>query len=580
MRSLLVIVVASAAALALPAHARAVGQCGIPSASPVWIDFGDGSVPFWELFAKPGNVVAASNVFYPPRIRELGAATVYFDLYLNNRVGTPSAPKAPATIEDRAARLFELAIRSSGCDKPLIALNELFGAGLETPWSATNTQYRANVLAFLRALSTRGARPFLLISSTPYTSGEAADWWREAARYADLVPEVYFPAPAIHKLGPTLANRRLRLAMRRAVQRFTSIGIPPSKLGIVLGFQTARGAGGREGLEPPQAWFDIVKWQALAARQVAGETGIATIWSWGWATWGPAVPDPDKEVAACVYLWTRNPSLCDAPAVAGDGWNASLTEGQIRLRAGRQCSLGAGGIESSQLAALQRLTGDRDVALTVLLARVAETQYAAVKTTSVLAAERAVVALRFGGSVSAYRAALGSAGASVGVARAILADELRRLKLEETMPFRRSSPSEVSAFYFSYPELTARVIEAKPGPWWLGGRTRGVAIAALAPGQVFAARTGLTTTVRALEGSYVVRALGDVQPLGSLPLEVARSGIAVALDAFARRGAFERWTLAKQAGALRTAICRGDELPAEGTIRLTAYLPFLSLTES
>ena len=55
----------------------------------------------------------------------------------------------------------------------------------------------------------------------------------------DLVPEVYFRAPTIHKLGPVLGSRRMRVAMRRALTRLTDIGIPPSKLGVVLGFQTA-----------------------------------------------------------------------------------------------------------------------------------------------------------------------------------------------------------------------------------------------------------------------------------------------------------------------------------------------------
>ena len=40
MRRLLVVVLALAAALALPGHARAAGQCGLPTQQPLWIDFG------------------------------------------------------------------------------------------------------------------------------------------------------------------------------------------------------------------------------------------------------------------------------------------------------------------------------------------------------------------------------------------------------------------------------------------------------------------------------------------------------------------------------------------------------------
>ena len=92
-----------------------------------------------------------------------------------------------------------------------------------------------------------------------------------------------------------------------------------------MGFQTRRGSGGREGLEPATAWFRTVKWQALAARYVANEMKFNSIWSWGWPEYKtvPGEIDPDKRRAACVYLWTRNPKLCNGPATAGKGFNAS-----------------------------------------------------------------------------------------------------------------------------------------------------------------------------------------------------------------------------------------------------------------
>ncbi|MBA2474615.1 MAG: hypothetical protein H0V40_01465 [Actinobacteria bacterium] len=579
MKRLLLVSLALAAALALPGHARAIDQCGLPTDKPLWIDFGDGSVPFWGTFARPGNVVAASNLVYPPKIREAGAKTVYFDLYLNKRVGTPSAPKEADTIVGRANTLFDIAAQSSGCDKPVIALNELFGSGLETPWSATNTRYRANVLTFLRTLASRGARPLLLLSSLPYTgSAEAADWWREAAKYADLVPEVYFNGPNIHKRGALLGSRRMRVAMRKSIVSLASLGIPPDRIGIMLGFQTAHGAGGREGLQPAAAWFELVKWQALAARQVARETGIATIWSWGWAVWSSAANDPDKAASACVYLWTREPSLCDGPGAAGPGFNASLTDGQIALPPGARCTFGDLAIRDGELRALERLTGDREIAYTVLLARVAESGSASIPSARVLAAERAVIALRFGGSRGAYLAALARANATVAAARAILVDELRRTEIERRLRAPSPSVGETTTFYLSYPELVARPVEVKPAPWWLGGLVRGLALAPLAPQELFQIPTGRLATVRALDGSYAVRALGDPQPLGSIPLAEARPAISSALAAFARRGAFERWTEARQNAALNTAVCARDDLPAPGAVRLTGYLPFLSLT--
>ncbi len=119
--------------------------CTLPAKKPVWIDFADGSVPFWEQFAKPGNVAAASNFIFPPQIRARGAKTVYFDLNFTRRTGTPTEPADPATVADRASRFYTYASNAMGCAKPVIAENELQGASTLTPWSVGNAQYRANV---------------------------------------------------------------------------------------------------------------------------------------------------------------------------------------------------------------------------------------------------------------------------------------------------------------------------------------------------------------------------------------------------------------------------------------------------
>jgi hypothetical protein len=575
-RKSLLVLVAVAAALALPGQARAIGQCGLPSGQPWWIDFG--VLELEPLLAKPGVIAGVSSGTFPQRLREAGAKTVYWDMYLNNRVGTPTQPRTLEYAIDRANKLFDFAAGQSGCEKPLIALNELFGAHLETPWTQTTTRYRENVLAFLKTLSDRGARPFLLISTTPYTaSDEAAAWWREAARYADLVPEVYFGAPSLWAQGPIVGSRRLRVGMRDKLSRFLAIGIPASKLGVVLGFQTGRGAGGREGLKPREAWFEVVKWQALAAKQISREYRIGSIWSWGWATYSAAAADPDKVDAACVYLWTRSPALCNGPAVAGPDFDTSLTEGQIRVPAGRRCTFGRRGISNAQLAALGKLTGDPEVAFTALHARLAESPYAPVRTSRILAAERAVISLRFGGSRGAYAGALAKAGATVSLARGILADELRRFDVARTMRARTPRAREVSTFYYSYADLPTRLVEAKPGPWWPGGKTRGLAIGGIAPEHVLGLAEGRVQTLRLVEGAVKVKPLGETQPLGSVPLEQARRAISAALRAFARRAAFESWTLFRQDSLLKTAVCTRDELPTAGTVRLSSYLPFLSL---
>jgi hypothetical protein len=71
---------------------------------------------------------------------------------------------------------------------------------------------------------------------------------------------------------------------------------------------------------------------------------------------------------------------------------------------------------------------------------------------------------------------------------------------------------------------------------------------------------------------------GDAQPLGSVPLSQARPAITSALRAFARRAAFESWTTTRQTILMKSIVCTRDELPSPGAVRLTSFLPFLSLT--
>jgi hypothetical protein len=567
------------AVLALASPARAADPCGIPTAGTQWVDFADGSVPFWDRFARPGVIAAASNLLFPPQLRAAGAHTIYWDMYLNNRVGQPTRPASPDVIEDRANRIFYRAVASSGCAFPWMALNELFGANTTTPWTPANARYRANVLTFVRTLAARGAKPFVLVPTEPYAAGEALDWWRQVAAYAYVIPEVYFAAPQIHKLGVTLGSRRMRMAFRQRVRDFVEMGIPPGRIGIFLGFQVGRGTGGREGLERIR-WFNNTKLQALAARQVASELKIHSIWSWGWGHWSTKKPDPDKEVAACVYLWTRNPALCDGPGMAGPKFDTDLTAGQITsLRRGTICTIGGIEIRAGEIGALTRLTGDRQAAFTALSQRAAGSLRAPVTSAEIVAAERAIVRHRFRGSGSAYRAALARSGAGVSIARGVISDELREARIEEHLAAPRPTGREVGEYYETYGSARARSVEVRPAPSWLGRRTRGVAIETVAPAQVFSLPVGgKPKKIRTREGVFKVRALGAPQPLATFPLSRARAGVYAALLRSARAEAYERWLLRRQNSALDTAVCRRDELPMIGTVDLTHRLPFLELT--
>ncbi len=429
----LLLACAAAATAAGPARAQE-WPCGLPAAQPLWIEFADGTVPFRQaLFGRPGVVVATNGALRSAELRGLGAHTVYWHMSLKGLAGGPPAPAEPEHAVAQANALFDRAVASTGCTTPVIALNELAGAARATPWPPEVYRYRANVLAVVRTLAERGAHPVLLVPGkpsgrgAPFVGGDAAVWWREVALHASIVRQMHFNAPSIHRRGVVLGSRARRAAMRTAIAPFLALGIPAGRLGLLLGFQSAPGKGGREGLEPREAWLEVVKQEALSARQVAAELGLASVWSWGWGTFTENGSDPDKPAAACVYLWTRDPSLCDGPAAAGPAFPASLTAGQITLPVGTHCSTRAGQIETADVDALAAATGDRRIALTALLTRlVLARDGGPVSAADLDRAERWLVDSGYGGDTAAYEHDLGARGLDRQTARTIVADHFRR----------------------------------------------------------------------------------------------------------------------------------------------------------
>jgi hypothetical protein len=290
---------------------------------PAWIDYGDKWVPFRRLFFQPGLTVALAHDAPAADARRRGAQLAFWDMSLKRAVGTPAKPADPGTIPAATARVLEDAVRVTGCSTPVIGLNELFGAHRPTPWRPRNARYRADVLALVQGLAAHGAQPQLFISQAGATAGAAASWWRAVAQAATIVRELYLPAPWLHAFGPSRASVYMRFELRRAVRNLTTIGIPSSRVGIALGFQTGRG--GRMGLAPAP-WFEVVKREVLATRQVAGELSLGSVWSWGWAAFPGTRADPASRRAACVFLWTREAGLCDGPAAAGRAFDRSRSQ--------------------------------------------------------------------------------------------------------------------------------------------------------------------------------------------------------------------------------------------------------------
>jgi hypothetical protein len=566
--------------------------CALPQGAPFWADYADYTFPGWRQFAQPAVTAATSDKGLAEQLRRAGANTIYWDMYLRARVGTPSAPADPATLAAMAARVDRAAVAVTGCANPDIAENELFGAQTAGPWSPSTSAYRANVLTYLRDLAALGARPFLLISRPPATDPTSAGWWHSLAGSTDIVQEVFIPARALGVAGPIIASRSLREQARADIARLRQVGVPALRLGLMGEFESAAGEGGRSGLAPPQAWFELVKLEALAFADVGREQAIGSIWSWGWGVFSAAERDPAKPAAACVWLWARDPGLCGGIAAAGAGFDGSLSEGQLAsIPAGAQCTIGAATMPQAELAGLAALRG-QSAAEQQLLERLASTELLPKGTDPaspqrVDAALAEVLADRFRSQPDWLISALGRRGVTPSETQPLLADELRLQALAAAQPVSPPGVGAIAAFERRNPRLLALLVTLRPlqraaAPAWLGYRLHGYALASNAPGRLFRMSLGRGRNLDFLDGSYRVTINAPPQPIGTLARKARRllaASVAASITTREAEALIRTKLVATERRLLAQTICRGDALPPADGTDLLSSLPFLTLPQ-
>ncbi len=196
-----------------------------------------------------------------------------------------------------------------------------------------------------------------------------------------------------------------------------------------------------------------------------------------------------------------------------------------------------------------------------------------VPTRDVLQAERDVIADRFRGSRSAYGSALAAAHVTAALARQILADGLRRRRVEAGLRVPPPTAAEALAWFDTYGGTTARAVRVDRPVSWLGEGRSGIALAQSAPARIFTMRPGESSTIR---GAHV-RALGEAAPLGSFPFRAAAPSVRRALLVQALDVAFATWSRRRQNQSLSRLTCRHDQPPQPATVDLTTYAPFLSV---
>ena len=174
------------------------------------------------------------------------------------------------------------------------------------------------------------------------------------------MPEAYIPATELAAIGnPFITSRVIRVRYREWVSRLTALGIPASRIGLMLGFQS-ESHGGRANLQPAAAWLQIVKLQSQAGIVVARELALSSLWSWGWGTFISADAQPpvpaEKQAAACTYLWARDPRSA-TPRRRPRRWRSRASTptsrpGRSISRPTLQCRYDGGSFATKELTAL------------------------------------------------------------------------------------------------------------------------------------------------------------------------------------------------------------------------------------
>jgi hypothetical protein len=343
----------------------------------------------------------------------------------------------------------------------------------------------------------------------------------------------------------------------------------------MLGFQSGIGYAGREGLQPTDSWLEVVKLEALAARQVATELGVWSVWSWGWGTFDSAGADADKGVAACTYLWTRDPVLCDALAQVDGDFNGSRDEGQILLAAGVQCQIGPKDtITTAAIDRLTRLARGRQAALGALLVRDLVMGRRATQL-SIRRQEAAIIYGRFKNSRGRYVAALARHGATADVGRAAIADGLKLQTIERGLHVPPPTAAAVKAWRKAHDGTRVRVVTSSLALGWLGGSKRGIALPGSdVPPQVLRARSGQRLRVPTPQGIARIT-IGRALPLRKAAGADANPAVSALIRATARDAAGATWLGGAAVKALDTATCLGDQLPSATPQAIVARAPFL-----
>ena len=361
-------------------------------------------------------------------------------MYLNRRVGTPSAPADPSLLPERAQRLFDFAVRSSGCATPVIALNELFGAQLDDAVVGDERALpgeRPAVGAPAGGAGCPAGAPALDVTRTRAATRRSGGV--RSRRSSDLVLEKYFSAAAVARAGPVLGNRRMRTSMRRSA----STAVRDQRPALTRGghARPSRHARAPADGKASSRRRDGSRWPSGRRSRRARSRASS-----GSRTSGPGAGAPTTATVQTrtsrrgvrLPVDARPAPLRRAGVTRRRRSTPTSREGQIDLPAGMRCAYGDAVVRTTAIGELRSRHRRGELALSALYGRLVESREAGVRGRGPPGrrARRRPRALR--GGRGAYLAALTRDARHRALARGVLADELRRAELEARLRDARS----------------------------------------------------------------------------------------------------------------------------------------------
>ena len=333
----------------------------------------------------------------------------------------------------------------------------------------------------------------------------------------------------------------------------------------MLGFQSGIGYAGREGLQPTDSWLEIVKLEALAARQVAGELGVASVWSWGWGTFDSR-RRRRRQGARRLHLPVDARSRPVRRAGPGRRrlQRARSTRGRSCSPPGVQCRIGTTDDDHDRRDRSPRARSRAAVRrrLGALLVRDLVKGRKATQL-AIRRQEAAIIYGRFKSSRARYVAALATRGATPDVGRAAIADGLKLQTIERGLHVPAPTAAAVRAWRKAHGGTRVRLVTSSLPLGWLGDsrsrhRPSGQRRAAAGAARALRARRCACRRRRASRASRSAarsrcarRRAADANP-----------AVSALIRATARDAAGATWLAGAASKALDTATCLRDQLPS------------------